>query len=88
MAAHGRGGGEPFLESAIKEGRMPIVHVYVWRGFSEEAKKRAMAGITKVFADMGIPKEAVEVLIHEVPKEDWGIGGEPASERLKGSRPP
>jgi len=67
---------------------MPIVHVYVWRGFSEGAKKRAIAGITEVFAEMGVPKEAVEVLIHEVPKEDWGIGGEPASERLKGARPP
>jgi 4-oxalocrotonate tautomerase len=67
---------------------MPIVHVYVWRGFSKEAKKKAITGITKVFADMGVPAEAVEVIIHEVSKEDWGVGGEQASEKLKHVQPP
>ncbi|MEM1673913.1 MAG: 2-hydroxymuconate tautomerase family protein [Candidatus Bathyarchaeia archaeon] len=67
---------------------MPIVHVYVWRGFSSEAKRKVISGVTKVFVELGIPAEAVEVLIHEVPKEDWGVGGEPASERLKHVQPP
>ncbi|MEM2127687.1 MAG: 2-hydroxymuconate tautomerase family protein [Candidatus Bathyarchaeia archaeon] len=67
---------------------MPIVHVFVWKGFSNDAKKKVIAGITKVFADMGIPNEAVEVLIHEVPKENWGVGGEEASEKLKDVRIP
>ncbi|MBS7652403.1 MAG: 2-hydroxymuconate tautomerase family protein [Candidatus Bathyarchaeia archaeon] len=67
---------------------MPIVHVFVWKGFSNDAKKKVIAGITKVFADMGIPNEAVEVLIHEVPKENWGVGGEQASEKLKDVRIP
>ncbi|MEM1550947.1 MAG: tautomerase family protein, partial [Candidatus Bathyarchaeia archaeon] len=61
---------------------------YVWRGFSNEAKKKVIEGITRVFADLGIPAEAVEILIHEVPKEGWGVGGEPASERLKHVQPP
>jgi 4-oxalocrotonate tautomerase len=67
---------------------MPIVHVYVWKGFSNEAKKKAIAGITKVFSDMGVPAEAVEIVIHEIPKEDWGIGGERASEKIKHAQPP
>ncbi|MCX8204603.1 MAG: tautomerase family protein [Candidatus Nezhaarchaeota archaeon] len=67
---------------------MPIVHVYVWAGFSSEAKKRTIVGVTRVFAEMGIPAEAVEVVIHEVPKESWGIGGEPASEKLRHVKPP
>jgi 4-oxalocrotonate tautomerase len=62
---------------------MPIVHVYVWKGFSKEAKKKAIAGMTRVFVDLGVPAEAVEVVIHEVPKEDWGVGGELASDKLK-----
>jgi len=62
---------------------MPLVHVYVWSGFSNEAKKRTISGITKVFTDMGIPKEAVEVLIHEIPKDSWGVGGEQASEKFR-----
>lgn len=49
---------------------MPIVHVYVGKGFSNEAKKKVIAGITKLFAEMDVPAEAVEVVIHEVSKED------------------
>jgi 4-oxalocrotonate tautomerase len=67
---------------------MPIVHVHVWKGFSNEAKKRVIAGVTRVFVDMGVPAEAVEVVIHEVPKEDWGVGGEQASEKLKHAQIP
>ncbi|HHC19137.1 MAG TPA: 4-oxalocrotonate tautomerase [Euryarchaeota archaeon] len=67
---------------------MPLVHVYVWKGFSNEAKKRVIEGITKLFAEMNIPPQAVEIIIHEVPKENWGIGGEQASEKLKDVKPP
>ncbi|MEM1519946.1 MAG: 2-hydroxymuconate tautomerase family protein [Candidatus Korarchaeum sp.] len=62
---------------------MPVVFVHVWRGFSNEAKRRVIEGITKVFVELGIPTEAVEVLINEVPMENWGIAGQQASERFK-----
>lgn len=67
---------------------MPLVHVYVWKGFSAQAKKKTIAGITKVFEELGIPPHAVEIIIHEIPKEDWGIGGEQASEKFKDVQPP
>ncbi|MDH5816458.1 MAG: 2-hydroxymuconate tautomerase family protein [Candidatus Nezhaarchaeales archaeon] len=67
---------------------MPIVHVYMWSGVSNEAKKKIITGITNVFVEMGIPKEAVEVVIQEVPKENWGVSGEQASEKLKHVKPP
>jgi 4-oxalocrotonate tautomerase len=67
---------------------MPIVHVYVWSGMSREAKEKIIKGITKVFEELGIPRQAVEVVIHEVPKENWGVGGELASEKFKETRPP
>ncbi|MEM1619637.1 MAG: tautomerase family protein [Fervidicoccaceae archaeon] len=69
---------------------LPLVHVYLWTGASTEAKRRIIAGITKVFAELGIPPEAVEVLVHELPKENWGVAGQPASEhpRLRDARPP
>ena len=44
--------------------------------------------MTKVLVDLGVPAQAVEVIIHEVPKEDWGVGGERASERLKDAHVP
>jgi len=67
---------------------MPIIHVNVWKGFSNEAKKKAIAGITKVFTEMGIAVEAVEVVIHEIPMENWGAGGKQASEKLKHAKIP
>ena len=67
---------------------MPIVHVNVWEGFGETKAKIVIQGITKVFVDLDIPQQAVEVVIHEIPQSHWGIGGEPASERLKDEAPP
>ncbi len=66
---------------------MPVVHVNLWKGFSIENKKRVIQGITKVFTELGIPAHAVEVVIHEIPKENWGTGGELASEKFKDIKP-
>jgi 4-oxalocrotonate tautomerase len=54
---------------------------------SREVKVRIIKGITRVFEELGIPGHAVEVVIHEVPKENWGVGGEQASEKFKETRP-
>ena len=62
---------------------MPIVHVNVWKGFGKEKTKTVIKKITKVFVDLDIPVEAVEVIVHEIPKSHWGIGGIPASEKFK-----
>ncbi|MBU0496826.1 MAG: tautomerase family protein [Candidatus Thermoplasmatota archaeon] len=63
---------------------MPVIQVAVWKGFGEEKAKLLIQKITKVFVDLGIPAQAVEVLITEIPKSHWGLGGEPASEKVKG----
>ena len=62
---------------------MPIVHVNVWKGFGEERVKKVIQNITKVFVDLNVPQQAVEVIVHEIPRTHWGIGGEPASEKFK-----
>lgn len=62
---------------------MPIVHVNVWEGFGREKAKTVIRNITRVFVDLGIPANAVEVIVHEIPKSHWGIGGELASEKFK-----
>ena len=66
---------------------MPVVHVNVWEGFGKEKAKITIRNITNVFVDLGIPEQAVEVIVHEIQKSHWGIGGEPASEKLKGVSP-
>jgi 4-oxalocrotonate tautomerase len=60
----------------------------MWSGVSKEAKAKIVKGITRVFEELGIPPHAVEVVIHEVSKENWGVGGELASERLREVKPP
>ena len=67
---------------------MPIVHVNVWKGFGKENAKLVIQKITNVFVDMGIPADAVEVIVHEIEKSHWGVGGEPASEKLKDVKMP
>jgi 4-oxalocrotonate tautomerase len=67
---------------------MPVVHVHIWKGMPESKIKEIIEGITAVFTNMAIPKEAVEVIIHEVPKSHWGIDGKPATESRKESQVP
>ena len=67
---------------------MPIVRVDFWEGVGEEKVKTMIRGITNVMVDWGVPAHAVEVIVYEIPKTHWGIGGEPASEKLKDASPP
>ncbi len=67
---------------------MPTVDVKMWTGVSAEAAERIISEITKVFVDLGIPKQAVEVIILETPKTHWGIGGEPASKARPDAKSP
>ena len=62
---------------------MPIVHVNVWKSFGQEKIKTVIENITKVFVDLGIPAHAVEVIVHEIPKSHWGIGGTPLQKNSK-----
>ncbi len=65
---------------------MPVVQVSVWEGMSPENKKKTVEGITQVFVDLGIPKEAVTIVIYEAPKSNWATGGELHSERHRNTR--
>lgn len=67
---------------------MPSVDVKMWKGLSEDAAEKIITGITKVFVDLGIPERAVEVIIHEIPKSHWGVGGTPASKSMADTNPP
>jgi 4-oxalocrotonate tautomerase len=68
--------------------KMPIVHVDFWEGVGKDKVKQMIRGITNVMMDLGVPENAVEVIVYEIPKTHWGIGGEPASEKLKDVSPP
>lgn len=42
----------------------------------EEKKLRLIRKITDAFVSEGIPTEAVNIVMHETPKENWGTAGE------------
>jgi 4-oxalocrotonate tautomerase len=67
---------------------MPVVHVDFWEGVGKDKVKQMIRGITDVMVDLGVPESAVEVIVYEIPKTHWGVGGEPASEKLKNVSPP
>lgn len=55
---------------------MPIVHVYMLEGRDEEKKRKMMARVTDAVAEsLEAPRESIRVLIVEMPKEHFGIGG-------------
>jgi 4-oxalocrotonate tautomerase family enzyme len=60
---------------------MPVVKIDTWP-MEREKKGILIKKITDVFAEMGIPAEAVTVVINEAPLENWGSGGQQHSERF------
>ena len=60
---------------------MPIVIVEMWQGHTAEQKKQIAEGITTVFTKIGIPPDAVHIILKDNPKHNWASGGKLASEK-------
>jgi len=58
---------------------MPVVIVETWEGKTGEQKAKLIKGITKAFEDIGVKPEELSIIIHDVPKSNWGMRGEQAS---------
>ncbi len=52
-------------------------------GRDKETKEKIIKGVTKVFTDMGVPANAVTVVLREIPKDNWGSAGEQSSKMCK-----
>jgi 4-oxalocrotonate tautomerase len=59
---------------------MPVVIVEMWEGRTVEQKKQLVEGITDTFVRIGVPKEALHIIIQDIPKHNWGHAGKLASE--------
>ncbi len=60
---------------------MPVIIVETWTGKTEEQKAKIISGITKVFVEIGVAADQVQVIIHDVPKTNWGMNGEQCSKK-------
>ena len=48
---------------------------------SEANKKKVVEGMTKVLEEIGVPREAVTIIIYEAAKNNWASGGKLHSEK-------
>ncbi|PIU89069.1 4-oxalocrotonate tautomerase [archaeon CG06_land_8_20_14_3_00_37_11] len=61
---------------------MPIVKIETWPLKSDD-KPLLIKKITDVFVGMGLPAQAVTVIINEIPKDNWGSAGEQHSKKFQ-----
>jgi len=64
--------------------RTPLVTIEIWEGRNVKEKRKLVKTVTEAVTDsIKCPKEAVIVIIRDVPKCNWGMGGELASDKFK-----
>ncbi|MBW2967892.1 2-hydroxymuconate tautomerase family protein [Candidatus Woesearchaeota archaeon] len=56
---------------------MPFVEIHIWKEHTtEETREKLIAEVSKSVSEITkAPLDAVEVIINEVPKANWGKGG-------------
>jgi 4-oxalocrotonate tautomerase len=62
---------------------MPIINIQILEGRSNDKIKSLIASVTDTVAEqLETPKDRIRVLVTEVPKTHWGIGGIPVSDHI------
>lgn len=58
---------------------MPIAQIYIMEGRSDEKKEQLIEKITDAMVEaLDAPRDVVRVIITEMPKQHFGIGGSSA----------
>ena len=61
---------------------MPVAHLYILEGRDDDKKERLIAEVTQaIHRSLDAPVESVRVIITEMPKGHFGIGGQSAKKR-------
>jgi 4-oxalocrotonate tautomerase len=60
---------------------MPVVHIYMYKGRTKEQKSELVKRLSRDFEEVvTVRPESLNILFHDIDKEDWGIRGALASE--------
>jgi len=60
---------------------MPLAQIYMLQGRTDEQKKAVIEKVTQAIMEaVSAPRENVRVIIQEIPKTQWGIGGKTAKD--------
>jgi 4-oxalocrotonate tautomerase len=55
---------------------LPVVTIELWEGRTVDQKRRLVRAVTDAMVEhAGARPDALHVIIHEVPKENWGLAG-------------
>ncbi|MBI1970639.1 2-hydroxymuconate tautomerase family protein [Candidatus Woesearchaeota archaeon] len=62
---------------------MPIVTIEMFEGRTKEKKRTLIKAVSKTISEtLEIPEERIQIILHESSKDNWGLKGEQASERV------
>jgi 4-oxalocrotonate tautomerase len=60
---------------------MPVVHIYMYKGRTKEQKNELVKRLSRDFEEVvSVKPESLNILFHDIDKEDWGIRGGLASD--------
>jgi 4-oxalocrotonate tautomerase len=58
---------------------MPFAQIHLLEGRTEDPKQAVIEKVTDALCEaVGAPRDTVRVVIQDVPKTNWGIGGKSA----------
>ncbi|ADU51887.1 4-oxalocrotonate tautomerase family enzyme [Thermaerobacter marianensis DSM 12885] len=68
---------------------MPIVHIHMLAGRTPERIRELMARVTEaVSTALDVPPERVRVIVSEIPRTHWAVGGRPMAGDAPAADPP
>jgi 4-oxalocrotonate tautomerase len=60
---------------------MPVINVQMLSGRTPEQKSALVSALAEVTQQLlGVPEDAVRVILTETPPENWGVGGRTMAE--------
>ncbi|MCF8563191.1 4-oxalocrotonate tautomerase family protein [Alicyclobacillus tolerans] len=61
---------------------MPLIQMHILEGRTAETKRQLISEVTDaVSRTLGAKPESIRVLLYELPKEHWAVGGVTMAER-------
>ena len=57
----------------------PVVIIEMLEGRTPEQKETLIKGITKAFEDIGVKADGLHIMMHDIPKTNWGLRGQQVS---------
>lgn len=71
---------DAFITPAHVGPHYTVIEISLFTGRTIDAKRRLYAALVSELAPFGLAAGDIKVILHEVPRENWGLRGMPASE--------